>query len=238
MGTNSLSVASPGQDIPADHHNELVTAFLQEIVPRNASRVPTDLAGNLGTSALRFLRVFSANYHVGDAANNLKIYEGATGELWIERNSSSDELIKIKSDGVEILKGGVVVAKFEASTLTTPEKYIDHDSLKTNYQKLISDVQTYGSTGNVNDLIYSETMNNCIAGKRIKWTDVHRIVTSGGGDIEFYINGNQIFEYNEVGSLDTVKVFTYTIPSNGNYTFSVEARDTSSHFHHYRIEEI
>lgn len=115
MGTQALSVASPGQDIPADHHNELVAAFLQNIVPRNASRVATDLSGSLGTSALRWLRSYVETYHVGKASNNLTIYEGADNELWFQRNDASKELVKIKDGSLEFLVAGVVEFRITAA---------------------------------------------------------------------------------------------------------------------------
>ena len=107
MGSNALSVASPGQDIPSNHHNELVEAFLQNVVPRDASRVAVDLAGSLGTSALRWLRAYVQTYHIGTASNNLIIYEGATGEIWIQRNDASSEIVKIKNGQIDLEIAGV-----------------------------------------------------------------------------------------------------------------------------------
>lgn len=104
MGTNVLPAASSGDVIPATDHNALVTALLEDLVPRNASRVPTDIAGQLGTSIYRWLRAYLKEAIIGTAGNNLKIYEGAAGELWFEND---DEIIKLTPSGVEILIAGV-----------------------------------------------------------------------------------------------------------------------------------
>lgn len=69
-----------------------MTALGLDFVPRNASRVPTDIVGSLGTSALRWLRTYSTEYFIGDAANNLKIYEPSSGIIRIE-NANNDYML-------------------------------------------------------------------------------------------------------------------------------------------------
>ncbi len=112
MGTNTLSTATDDNVIPASHHNELVTAFLQELVPRNANRAPGDIAGSLGTSLYRFLRLFVKEIELGEIASNLKIYEGAAGEIWIEQN---DDILKLKDTEFNILLGATTSLSLDAA---------------------------------------------------------------------------------------------------------------------------
>jgi len=55
MGTNNIPTAVDGTTIPASNHNSLKEAMGNDLVPRNTSGVPTDLEGDIGTDALRFL---------------------------------------------------------------------------------------------------------------------------------------------------------------------------------------
>ena len=112
MGDNALTVASSGQDIPSSHHNELVTAFLQNMVPRNASRTAEDLAGALGTSALRWLRAYVETYHIGTASANLTISEAVAGEIHIARDVA-DEKIILRNGALEFHVNNV--KRFEVS---------------------------------------------------------------------------------------------------------------------------
>lgn len=115
MSDNTLSVAVDQDIIPAAHHNELVEAFLQALVPRNTSRAPADLAGNLGTSIYRWDFAYIARIIIGAAAQNLKIYSGATNEIWIERGGTSNEIIKLRSGSFEFWKSGASVFSVNAS---------------------------------------------------------------------------------------------------------------------------
>lgn len=107
MGTNTLTSRVDGEKIPASDHNELVQALLIDLVPRNNSRAPEDIIGQLGISTLRWLRAYVKEYFVGTSANNLRIYEGAPNELWLERNSNSDEQIRIIENAIEFYTSGV-----------------------------------------------------------------------------------------------------------------------------------
>lgn len=130
MGINVLPVAVDSDVIPAEHHNAIVSSLLDQVVPRDNNRTPGDLVGSLGTSVFRWLRAYCEEYRVGDAANNLKMYEGATGELWIERASASDEIIKLKEDALEIIISGASVFTFSAAQLTSVINYITYNSIE------------------------------------------------------------------------------------------------------------
>lgn len=68
MGTNNIPSANPLTVIPSSHHNSLKEALGNDLVPRNTSGVPTNEAGDLGTSTYRFkdlkIRNIDANGNV------------------------------------------------------------------------------------------------------------------------------------------------------------------------------
>jgi len=105
MGSGTLTSRSDNDLIPASDHNELVEALRIDFVPRNNSNAAEDIIGSLGTSAYRWLRGYITELRVGAAANNLRIYEGATGEIYIE-NGNNDR-IKITDGAVELWTNGV-----------------------------------------------------------------------------------------------------------------------------------
>lgn len=195
MGSNTLSLATPGQDIPADHHNELVQALLNEIVPRDASRVAVDLAANLGTSALRFLRAYAANFHIGTASNNLKIYEGAANEIWIERGGTSNEIIKLRNGTIEFWKSGASVFSLNASGIvwtTQANKSIPHAKLanKDFEQASSSDHNDTGTS-------YSTYQSFSYAFKQNTRYRIEYIAKSisGEGDLSLQVNSDEKKEY-------------------------------------------
>lgn len=106
MGLNTLTARVDSEIIPAADHNELVEALGIDFVPRNASRVPTDIIGQLGTSALRWLRVFSKEYFIGDAANNLKITESAAGVIKI--GNAANDFVLISNGKCEFYTNNIV----------------------------------------------------------------------------------------------------------------------------------
>lgn len=115
MGTGTLTSSADGDIIPASDHNQLVNALLEEIVPRDTTKAPVDEGGQLGTSLYRFLYAYVTNYFIGTAANNLKIYEGATGEIWLERANA--EIIKMRDGQIDIIgPAGDTIAQFNTIT--------------------------------------------------------------------------------------------------------------------------
>lgn len=136
MGTNVLTARTDGDIIPAADHNELVEALGLDFVPRNASRVPTDLAGQLGTSALRWLSVFAQDYFVGDAANNLKIEEPSAGVIKI--GNSNNDYVLISDGKCEFYTNNVVRWRVNdsgvdwtiISNLTVPRNVMAHKNFQ------------------------------------------------------------------------------------------------------------
>ena len=106
MGENTLTARVDGNKIPANDHNELVQALQIDLVPRNNSRAPQDIIGQLGTSAVRWLRAYVKTYHIGDSANGLTISEAVAGEIHIKRGSSAEE-IRLRNGALEFYIAGV-----------------------------------------------------------------------------------------------------------------------------------
>jgi len=65
VGTESLTDKANGQVIDQTWWNLIHAVLSGNLVPRNASRVATDLSGSIGTSALRFLKAFIASGYLG-----------------------------------------------------------------------------------------------------------------------------------------------------------------------------
>lgn len=238
MSDNTLSVATPGQDIPADHHNELVQALLQNQVPRNTTRAPEDLAGSLGTSVFRFLRAYVNEYRIGAVLSNLRIYEGAANELWIERNSNADEIIKIKENVIELWMSGSLIVSFGENGITTPNLYINPNSMVSN-EKILVGTYFAPDEGDFGNPVTFGTINGLKAGKKVliqifgKWTNTG----SGGNDRRLRVNGNIVFTPPE-GDVNEI-FYKYTIPTDGNYTFDIDYRDGGTVAEStYRIEEL
>lgn len=87
MGTNVLTEAVANQIIPPEHHNELVEALLQIVPPRDGNRLPSDLAGQLGSSLYRWAFAYINDLRIGTASNSLKMYEGSAGVIYIENGN-------------------------------------------------------------------------------------------------------------------------------------------------------
>lgn len=157
MGTGTLTSRSDGEKIPASDHNELVEALVGDYVPRNPSRAPQDIIGQLGTSVYRFLRAYIKEYFIGASANNLKIHEGATGEIWIE-NPNNDR-IKIKDGSIELISNNVVRFRVNDSGIDWTVSSIPISALPvtTNYTGTKSG--TIVSTGTVDSTTINTTIN-------------------------------------------------------------------------------
>jgi len=253
MGTNTLPSAVDGNVIPASHHNALVEAFLQVIVPRNAAKAPTDLAGQLGNSLYRFARAYCAEYLIGETADNLKIYSPNPDELWIQNDN--DDSIRIKNGSIDVVSGGNVILTVTPTGIFN-EKVISHNALKTNTKHNTS---TFNKNYEADyETMFSSTLSNCIAGKKIKLMFAANYAANPAMDVRIKINGTIVqtltafvdssdYPYITGGpgsiytdSTTTYKThyYIYTVPSNGNYTFLVEYRDGVAWNGTYTLEEL
>lgn len=78
MGTNTLQTKSPGDIISADDPNQYKTAASEDFVPRNASGVPTDIAGGLGSTLYRWGSSFISRLYLGVAGREVSVTEDST----------------------------------------------------------------------------------------------------------------------------------------------------------------
>lgn len=237
MGINTLTTRVDGNTIPAADHNELVEALRINFVPRNNSNSPEDIIGQLGQSNLRWLRAFVQEYFVGDAANNLKIYEGAAGELWIERNSSSDEIIKLIDNGVEFWVNGVQVLRFGETELeAAPNGYIKKGAIEN--QRIAVSVFDTGASNSSWQTLTTLVLNDCLAGKQIlidySCAAVAFPSNANGLDTRIVINGGAVATWTALRSSENATEFIsvsrkylYTIPSDGTYTIQIQFQDYS-----------
>lgn len=120
MGSNTLVSKSDGQVISSSDVNQYRTALNQTLVPRNASGVPTDEAGDLGTSSVKFDNAYVKSYSVGDPASGLVIEENGTNQMSFK--SSGVERVVIDDDGLDgsgIKAATVGTTELENNAVTT-----------------------------------------------------------------------------------------------------------------------
>lgn len=108
MGTDTIPARTAGQIIAPSHPNLLRDVLALDHVPRNASGVAADIAGNLGTSTYRWNNLFAKLLNIGAIASGLTI-EDDSGDIVIKVGAA--EVCRISADGLD-------AAGLEDSTLT------------------------------------------------------------------------------------------------------------------------
>ncbi len=79
MGTNNFETKNPGDVISASDPNQYKTGLSgTEVVPRNSSGVPTDVAGGLGTTLYRWATSYINKIFFGTAAQECSIENDGT----------------------------------------------------------------------------------------------------------------------------------------------------------------
>lgn len=244
MGTNTLTQRIDGDEIPAADHNELVEAFVGNIVPRNSSRVATDIAGSLGTSGLRFLRAFVTEYFIGDAGNNLKVYEGSPDEIWIERDSATGEQIRISNDKIAFYFGGNEIASFSSTTFSSLERYIPTTSIDT--ANIVHGLISFGENTN-----YQTLFNRSIAGTankrfliQINTFLTDSTIVNAPTDYQILLNGNVVVSRQDfpdqtqatAGTAGITEVIS--IPTTQTHTIRFDIRDCAWSDGTYFIMEV
>lgn len=99
MGVNTLVSRSDGQTIASSDVNQYRTAMNEDIVPRNASGVPTDLGGDIGNATYGWDNAYAETFKVGDPASGLNIKRNGSGQMSFE--SSDVERVVIDNDGLD-----------------------------------------------------------------------------------------------------------------------------------------
>lgn len=107
MGTNNLSQKTAGVDeIRAADVNQYFTALAQVLVGRNSSGVPTDIAGSLGSSSIRWNQAFINAIFLGLTASGLSIEE-----------DSGDIIFKVGSTEVNNISATGIGGLFQAAQI-------------------------------------------------------------------------------------------------------------------------
>lgn len=162
MGDNVLSSAVSGETIPAADHNSLVTALVEEHVPRDANKTPGDLAGSLGTSIYRWFRAFVSELRIGAAVNNNYINERAAQEVAINVNDTE-------------------VAAFTETSFDCADDYIPKLKVAgfifNDYKKI-----AFNTAGATNITVHTVTANCWI------WADCQSTTVSPGTEAQLYVS--------------------------------------------------
>lgn len=106
MGTGNIPSASPNTVIPSTDHNSIRSAAIGDWIPRNASANAEDEAGNIGTSAYRWLIGFIKTVFIGESGDNISLYAD-NSDLVV--SVGGNERARIPQS-VELLPPGMIVA--------------------------------------------------------------------------------------------------------------------------------
>lgn len=223
MGTNTLTSRSGGDVIPSSDHNELVEALSLDLVPRSASRVPTDIAGQLGTSAYRWLRVFAQEYFIGDAANNLRVSEPSSGQIKI--GNANDDFLLITDGSVEFWTNNTIRFRLNDSGIDwsiTNDKQIPREKLENkNYvQSSIFSATESGSWDTKEDFNFNFVQGRvymvAILGAEVGFTG------TGTGRVRLRVDGSSLETYPAISSHCSI-MDTYT-HSGSDATLNVDVQ--------------
>jgi len=144
MGTNNIPSAVSNQTIKASDHNAIRSAFIGDQVPRDASANASDAAGNMGTSAFRWLQGYIKNLFIGEVADNISIVADGSDMII---NVGGAERARIPQS-VELLPPGMVVA-FSGSTDVAEWLICDGREVdRTTYARLFTTIGIQYGEGN------------------------------------------------------------------------------------------
>lgn len=235
MGLNALVKRTDGEKIPASDNNQFVDALIGDLVPRNNSAVVEDIFGQLGTSALRWLRAYVQTYHIGNAANNLTISEGAANEIHIKRGGSAEE-IRIRNGSIELYIAGVLKGKFDSNGL-------DGSLIKTQsiaYASIEAKpvIQAGPANGNVggtlNSIGSNEITTTLVSGKKyifsyraqnLQTSDTLRMNVDPPSSAEVELEALQFSATRGTEGGFMYYETVYTAPESGSFVFKIYARN-------------
>lgn len=229
MGTGSIPSATGGNIIAPTDHNALKAALIQTFVPRNAAGVAEDVAGSLGSSIYRWNFAYIVQMFIGAASNNLKMYEGADGELWLEK--AGIDSLRLKDGSLEYYVNEALVFAVNENGidfLNQPNK-IPQDAIATKAKFNVGNIPVNTSGNSSFETIFSTTLNNCIAGKKILFFVQLNVESAvNPTDYRLEINGVLAGDSPNEGAT-TSRTYMYIIPSDGNYTCVWRMKDFVGH---------
>jgi len=234
MGDNTLSVAVDDNIIPDTHHNGLVEALLIDLVPRNASRVATSDAGQIGSSLYRWLRGYFGELRVGISTDNLRVHSPNANEIWIENNFGDS--VRLIEDTVEMYIDGVLKLKVDADGLDgslIKLLSIDYGSIAA--KNVEEGGPANGSVGgSLNSLASNEITAPLISGKtyifsyraqNLQTSDTLRMNVDPPSTAEVEIEGLQFSVTRGTEGGMFYYETTYTPTESGNFVFKIYGRN-------------
>lgn len=121
MGTNTLTDRIDGQVVDQTFFNEIHQALNGTFPPRNASGVPTDVGGDLGSTTYRFNNSYIATMYFGAIASGLS-FSDDSGDIVIKRNSVEVGRFTANGlDGSDLVAASVTLAKMAANSVDTSQ---------------------------------------------------------------------------------------------------------------------
>jgi len=97
-GTNNLTTITDGSVADAGDLNQFKTALNNDLVPRNSSGVPTDVAGGLGTTTFRWTDSYFEKAFIGTVGSLINL-EDIAGDLVFRIDGTA--AVTVKSTGLE-----------------------------------------------------------------------------------------------------------------------------------------
>lgn len=217
MGTNNFQTKNPGDVINTDDPNQYKVGLTGDIVPRNVSGVPSDIAGSLGSSVFRWLNGFVKALRIGEIASGIELKE-TSGELDILVGGSTRARVGANGwDGVYI-KNGTIPSNKNTLNIVNGSNFINGSYNNTSYAAIPGATVTITTTGRpVLIMPQNGYVDNTTASE-----SYIRIMRSGTQICEYRLHG---------GSRLAIPIGAYSCidnaPSAGTYTYTMEFRNAS-----------
>lgn len=111
MGTNNYVTKNPGDVIATTDPNQYKQGLSGDVVPRNVSGVPSDLAGSIGSAVFRWLSGCFKALRIGETASDIELSE-QSGSLVVKILGAIQLAVGADGwDGTYIKTGTIPAAK-------------------------------------------------------------------------------------------------------------------------------
>jgi hypothetical protein len=225
VGDNTLETQTSGTTIQIDDVNQYKTALNGDVVPRNTSGVATDVAGSVGTSALRWLKGWFGSVGIGASASGISIEED-TGDPIIKRDSV--EQFRLGPDGIQREHFGTLNYAVSASSTAV---FVNNSTTWVDVTNLSVSITTTGKPVVV-VVIPDGTSNTAGIGHNTnataQYTGEHRLVNGASGIAYFEFRGAELGSSNiyirPPGSI--MYLDTSVIGAASTYTYKMQAQQS------------
>lgn len=223
MGTNTLLTATDGTPIPPSEHNGIKEALGVDLVPRNVSGVPTDVAGGLGTTVFRWATSYINKLFIGAVASGIS-FEDSSGDLVIKVNS-----VEVK----RFIPGGInkVESSLSEDFNTTSPTYVDVTNLSVTITTSgrpvfigINATDNSPGEGSTYSIFILSSTNTAIVSATIlrDSTNIGYFPLTWGGPTAFSSGTPIKIPATSISIIDT--------PSAGTYTYKVQLLSSSTDY--------